>query len=73
MMGVNQRATNIQKATVNPTMPVLPPSLMPVADSAQEQETRLSLSTPTLSPTESVLIRPAAAGHKTAKTAHDQQ
>ena len=34
MMGVNQRAMNIQKATVTPTMPVLPPSLIPVADSA---------------------------------------
>lgn len=34
MMGVNQSAINIQKATVSATMPVLPPSLMPVADSA---------------------------------------
>lgn len=34
MIGVNQRAMNIQKATVSATMPVLPPSLIPVADSA---------------------------------------
>lgn len=39
MIGVNQRATNIQKATVTPTSPVLPPSLIPVADSAHEQGT----------------------------------
>ena len=39
MMGVNQRAINIQKATVRPTRPVLPPSLIPVADSAHEQRT----------------------------------
>ena len=37
MMGVNQRAMNIQKATVSATSPVLPPSLMPVADSAGKQ------------------------------------
>ena len=37
MMGVNQRAMNIQKATVSATNPVLPPSLMPVADSAGKQ------------------------------------
>ena len=43
MMGVNQRAMNIQKATVRPTMPVLPPSLIPVADSAHEQETTSGL------------------------------
>lgn len=34
MIGVNQRAMNIQKDTVSATMPVLPPSLIPVADSA---------------------------------------
>ena len=34
MMGVNQRATNIQKATMIDVNPVLPPSRMPVADSA---------------------------------------
>ena len=37
MMGVNQSAMNIQKATVSATNPVLPPSLMPVADSAGRQ------------------------------------
>ena len=37
MMGVNQSAMNIQKATVSATSPVLPPSLMPVADSAGKQ------------------------------------
>ena len=37
MMGVNQSAMNIQKATVSATNPVLPPSLMPVADSAGKQ------------------------------------
>lgn len=43
MMGVNQRAMNIQKATVTPTMPVLPPSLIPVADSARKQRTMSAL------------------------------
>ena len=37
MIGVNQSAINIQKATVSATSPVLPPSLMPVADSAGKQ------------------------------------
>lgn len=36
MMGVNQSATNIQKATMMAVNPVRPPSRMPVADSAPE-------------------------------------
>ena len=39
MMGVNQRATNIQNAIIRAVRPVLPPALMPVADSAHMQRT----------------------------------
>ena len=33
MMGVNQRAMNIQNAIIRAVRPVLPPALIPVADS----------------------------------------